>query len=148
MFPFSFSISHSLTVFLSIFRTAPLGWSSLFSVFYSLSNSRTHTKIGRTALCASALHSRPNGLCFLSFLLFSFSVSHKEWHADFGSFASLLVERSQTFPCMLSFALNQRADFVGLRRQPHKWALTRVASKWAVPTRCLHPTSLSTRMKR
>ena len=59
------------------------------------------------------------------FFLFFFSISAcltpmslpKEWHADFGSFASLLVKRSQTFPCMLRFALNQRADFVGLRRQ-------------------------------
>ena len=67
----------------------------------------------------SALFTRPNGLSFLSFLPFSFSVSHtpkslpKGWHADFGS----------------------------LRKQAHLMSFD--LSLWAGPTRGLHPTKIS-----
>ena len=115
---FVFTLSHTLTVFLSI--------SSHELHFLTLKLSLVFLSQWSNGSLASALHSRPNGLCFLPFLLFSFSVSHtpetlpKKWHADFGSFASLFIKRSKTYPRMLSFALNQIADFVGLRRQAHK----------------------------
>ena len=115
---FLFSLSHTFTVFLFI--------SSHGRHLLKLKLSLVFLSQWSNGSLASALHSRPNGLCFLPFLLFSFSVSHtpetlpKEWHTNFGSLASLLIKRSKTYPCMLSFALNQRADFVGLRRQAHK----------------------------
>ena len=136
MSPFSFSLSHTLTAFLSISSHGlHLLKLKLSLVFLSqwLNGSLAST------LCFYFCF--PQGrMAFASFFSFSSTCP-----THLLSFASLLIKRSQTFPCMLSFALNQRADFVGLRRQAHKWVLT---SKWAGPTQCLHPTNLSTRMKR
>ena len=123
-------------------RTAPIGYASP-SLSLSLRNS-FEVKIG------TEIHFRSQSLFFLSTkinfqkILFSGPTKHphfqksifgndfypkqiqpkslpKEWYTDFGSFASLLlIKCSQTFPCMLSFSLNQRVDFVCFRRQAHK----------------------------
>ena len=139
---FFFSLSHTLTLFLSISSHGLhlLELKALTCVSLTMAEWLSLLQLSTQGRMASV---------FFPFVLFSFSASHtpetlpKEWHTNFGSLASLLIKRSKTYPCMLSFALNQRADFVGLRRQAHKWALTRVASKWAGPTRWLHPTVYS-----
>ena len=76
MFPFSFSLSHTLTVFLSIFFELHLQLKlSLFCVLLSLE--LTHN--GQEWLSISALLTWPNGLCFPSFLLCQFQgVSHAQ----------------------------------------------------------------------
>ena len=117
---FSFSLTHTLTVSLYFFtRTAPPQAEALTCV--CLTMAERLSCFSSPLKCVSLCHTHwPNGFFF--FLFFFFSVSHtpkslpKEWHADFGSFASLLIKRSQTFPCMLSFALNQKTDFVGLEK--------------------------------
>ena len=127
---FSFSLSHTLTMFLSIsLHGLHLLKLKLSLVSLTMAEWLSCFKLKLSLVCFGSLFlpllpTRPNGLCF--FLFFFFSVSHapkslyKERHADFGNFPSLLIKISQTFPCMLGFALNQRADFVGLRRQAHK----------------------------
>ena len=149
MSPFSFSLSHTLTVFLSIFRTAPLSWSSLFCVTCSLWNSH---KNGRNSLCFSSLFcfsSHTLGrMAFASFFSFSSACPTR--------FATLLNKRSQTMlfasPKFLSsFSMLDMLQSSLIKRQgwledfwnqAHKWALTRhVGSKWAGLYGChVHPT--------
>ena len=116
---FLFSLSHTLTVFLSISSHGLhlLELKALTCVSLTMAEWLSLLQLSTQGRMASV---------FFPFVLFSFSASHtpetlpKEWHTNFGSLASLLIKRSKTYPCMLSFALNQRADFVGLRRQAYK----------------------------
>ena len=113
MSPFSFSLSHTLTVFLSIFRTAPLSWSSLFCVTCSLWNSH---KNGWNSLCFNSLFcfsSHTLGrMAFASFFAFSSACPTR--------FATLLNNRSQTMlfasPKFLSsFSMLDMLQSVSLR---------------------------------
>ena len=117
VFFFFFTLSHSHSVSLYLFtRTAPLKMAEYLFVFCSLWNAHT------LAECPF----------FLSFLLFSFSMSHtpkslpKKWQADFESFASLLIK--------------WKAEFEDSWNQAHKWALTRHGKQVGWTHTVRHPT--------
>ena len=130
---FSFSLSHTLIVFLFIFIVCNLNKEKCLIFFFTLSHSHCvslyfFTRIAppqvEALTCVSLIMSEWLS-CFSS--LFQLSTQGRMAFASFFSFsstcpthllsfASLLIKRGQTFPCMLSFALNQKTDFVGLEK--------------------------------
>ena len=103
---FSFSLSHTLTMFLSIFQTAPPAEALSFLCLLSL---KLSPKWPRRALCFSSAHNKAEWpLLSFFFCCVSFNMSHtpkslpKEMAADFGA---LLIKRSQTFPCIWSLLI-------------------------------------------
>ena len=117
---FSFSLSHILTVFLSNFSDYTSQAEALCILCFALS--RTHTKMAKWLSILLQLFTRLNDPCLLLLsCLSSFNVL--DMHC-------------------INFALNQKLILWGLRRQAHKRALTRVASKWDGPIKCHAPNNL------
>ena len=130
---FSFSLSHTLTMFLSI------------------SSHGLHLLKLKVSLVF--LSQRPNGSLALALY---FNSPHKaEWPL---LLSFLFLQRVQhTYSALHHFSLREvrpshacsallqtkKLTLWGLRRQAHKWALTRVASKWVGPTRCQAPNILN-----
>ena len=124
MFPFSFSLSHTLTVFLSIFWTAPPVEALSFLCFALFG---TYTQWPRMALYFSSTHKAEWPLfsffSSLSVLACLTRLSHcpRKWHANFGT---LLIKRSQTSPCFGHFSLNGNNLHWRLLEQAQEGALT------------------------
>ena len=92
MSPFSFSLSHTLTVFFSIFLDYTSQAETLSFLCFLLSLELTQNG-QKMALYFLQLPLRPNGLCFF----FSFPSACPT------RLASLLIKRSQTSPMLWSF---------------------------------------------
>ena len=114
---FSFSISHTFTVFLSISSD----WMSLYSMFLAHLNSH---KMAKMALCLLQLPTRPNGLCFFfSSFLFLQRVPHALHHFP--------LREIRPLPCFGQFSINKRASFENFWNKlinDHKWALTKLCA--------------------
>ena len=111
MSPFSFSLSHTLTVFVSIFRTAPPAEALSFLCFCSLWNSQPMAKKGsRFQLCSQGRMA----FVFLLFFFASFSMSHtpKSLPKENGSWLwnTSHYEKSD-LPCFGHFSINEKACF-------------------------------------
>ena len=101
MSPFSFSLSHTLTMFLSIFLDCTSQAKALSFLCFSLSE--THTKMVEWLSVLLQLPIRPNGLCFLfSSFLFLQCVPHALHHFS-------LIE-VKPLPCFGHFSINERAS--------------------------------------
>ena len=108
MSPFSFSLSHTLTVFLSIFRTTPPIEALSFLCFCFLWNSQPMAKKGsRFQLCSQGRMA----FVFLLFFFASFSVSHtpKSLPKENGSWLwnTSHYEKSD-LPCFGHFSINEK----------------------------------------
>ena len=128
---FSFSLSHTLTVFLSIFTwTAPPQAKALTCVFLTMAEWLSY-------FSSLFLHQLfPQGRMTL-YLCFS-SLLKAEWYL-FSFFSSLQFSACSTCLSQVSLrdmaslhqlCIKPKVDFVGLRRQAHKWALRKVCWDW------------------
>ena len=145
--PFSFSLTHTLTVFLSI-SSHELHLSKWLNISLCFALSGTHTHWPNMALCLFCFSPLQGRMAFASFFSFSSTCPTR--------FATLLNKRSQTMlfaspnflPSfnrldMLQSSLIKRHGWLeDFWNQAHKWALTRhVGSKWAGLYGChVHPT--------
>ena len=130
MFHFSFSLSHTLTVFLYLFGLHLSTWSSLFlCVLHSLEL----TKMAKYGSLTSALLSWPKGLSFLSFLLFQFQrVPHAYvaaqgmacWANSFNELWPVHVDSTHTV--LRSFAPN--SSHLSTRSLRQTWIVSRILS--------------------